>query len=134
MPELSTSYALVGMTQDSTFGPAVAVGQGGVFVEWTTASEEGTAGFRLLRRNARTVIRHLDRLRAQHLDQHVLLGQQCRAGLRLVGDQSVQWAGRAHFVTAAADSYHHQSGSCKMGSDDMAVVDPRLRVRGAERL
>jgi hypothetical protein len=27
---------------------------GGVFTEWTTASEEGTAGFRLLRRNPRT--------------------------------------------------------------------------------
>lgn len=38
------------------------------------------------------------------------------------------------FVTAAADSYHHQSGSCKMGSDDMAVVDPQLKVRGVEGL
>jgi choline dehydrogenase len=36
------------------------------------------------------------------------------------------------FVTAAADSYHHQAGSCKMGSDDMAVVDPQLKVRGLE--
>lgn len=38
------------------------------------------------------------------------------------------------FVTAAADSYHHQAGSCKMGSDDMAVVDPQLKVRGIEGL
>jgi choline dehydrogenase len=38
------------------------------------------------------------------------------------------------FVTAAADSYHHQAGSCKMGSDDMAVVDPSLKVRGVEGL
>jgi choline dehydrogenase len=38
------------------------------------------------------------------------------------------------FVTAAADSYHHQSGSCKMGTDDMAVVDPDLKVRGVEGL
>ena len=38
------------------------------------------------------------------------------------------------FATAAADSYHHQSGSCKMGSDDMAVVDAQLRVRGVEGL
>lgn len=32
------------------------------------------------------------------------------------------------FVRASADSYHHQVGSCKMGLDDMAVVDPQLRV------
>jgi choline dehydrogenase len=38
------------------------------------------------------------------------------------------------FVTAAADSYHHQAGSCKMGSDDFAVVDPQLKVRGVEGL
>jgi choline dehydrogenase len=34
------------------------------------------------------------------------------------------------FVRATADSYHHQAGSCKMGTDDLAVVDPQLRVHG----
>jgi choline dehydrogenase len=38
------------------------------------------------------------------------------------------------FVRARADSYHHQAGSCRMGIDDLAVVDPLLRVRGAEGL
>ncbi len=34
------------------------------------------------------------------------------------------------YVRATADSYHHQAGSCRMGTDDMAVVDPLLRVHG----
>ena len=38
------------------------------------------------------------------------------------------------FVRQKADSYHHQVGSCKMGLDDMAVVDPHLRVYGVEGL
>lgn len=38
------------------------------------------------------------------------------------------------FVRGNADSYHHQVGSCKMGLDDMAVVDPQLRVYGVEGL
>jgi choline dehydrogenase len=38
------------------------------------------------------------------------------------------------FVRATADCYHHQSGSCRMGIDDLAVVDPRLRVRGVDGL
>jgi choline dehydrogenase len=36
------------------------------------------------------------------------------------------------FVRAHADSYHHQAGSTRMGIDDLAVVDPQLRVRGVE--
>jgi choline dehydrogenase len=38
------------------------------------------------------------------------------------------------WVRQNADSYHHQAGSCKMGSDDMAVVDPQLRVYGVQGL
>lgn len=38
------------------------------------------------------------------------------------------------FVRATADSYHHQAGSARMGVDDLAVVDPRLRVHGIEGL
>lgn len=36
------------------------------------------------------------------------------------------------FVRGHADSYHHQAGSCRMGVDDLSVVDPRLRVHGVE--
>ena len=38
------------------------------------------------------------------------------------------------FVKERADSYHHQAGSCKMGLDEMSVVDPQLRVFGVEGL
>jgi choline dehydrogenase len=34
------------------------------------------------------------------------------------------------FVRQFAESYHHQAGSCRMGMDALAVVDPRLRVHG----
>ncbi len=42
--------------------------------------------------------------------------------------------GLRDFVRANADSYHHQAGSCRMGVDDLAVVDPRLSVRGVTNL
>jgi choline dehydrogenase len=38
------------------------------------------------------------------------------------------------YVRRVAVSYHHQVGTCRMGSDEEAVVDPELRVRGVERL
>jgi choline dehydrogenase len=38
------------------------------------------------------------------------------------------------YVRRVAVSYHHQVGTCRMGSDEEAVVDPQLRVRGVEGL
>ena len=38
------------------------------------------------------------------------------------------------YVRRTAISYHHQVGTCRMGVDGEAVVDPRLRVRGLEGL
>lgn len=38
------------------------------------------------------------------------------------------------FVRERADTYHHQVGSCRMGTDELSVVDPQLRVRGVEGL
>jgi choline dehydrogenase len=38
------------------------------------------------------------------------------------------------YVRETAITYHHQVGTCKMGTDGAAVVDPRLRVHGIEGL
>ncbi len=38
------------------------------------------------------------------------------------------------YVRQFAESYHHQCGSCRMGLDALAVVDPRLKVHGIEGL
>jgi choline dehydrogenase len=38
------------------------------------------------------------------------------------------------YVRSTAITYHHQVGTCKMGVDADAVVDPQLRVRGIDGL
>ena len=38
------------------------------------------------------------------------------------------------YVRQTAITYHHQVGTCKMGTDPLAVVDPTLRVHGIEGL
>ena len=38
------------------------------------------------------------------------------------------------FIRAKAETVYHPVGSCRMGSDDSAVVDTQLRVRGVEGL
>ncbi len=38
------------------------------------------------------------------------------------------------YVRTTVASYHHQAGTCRMGQDEHAVVDPELRVRGVDGL
>jgi choline dehydrogenase len=42
--------------------------------------------------------------------------------------------GLEEYVRRTAITYHHQVGTCRMGADEDAVVDARLRVRGVEGL
>ena len=39
-----------------------------------------------------------------------------------------------NYLRDTAITYHHQVGTCRMGIDELAVVDPQLRVRGVDGL
>ena len=43
-------------------------------------------------------------------------------------------AGLGDFIRATSATMFHPAGTCRMGSDADSVVDPNLRVRGADRL
>lgn len=47
------------------------------------------------------------------------------------GMNDAQWE---QIIRNRADTIYHPVGTCKMGVDDMAVVDPQLRVRGLQGL
>ncbi|MFC1430155.1 GMC family oxidoreductase [Streptacidiphilus sp. N1-3] len=49
--------------------------------------------------------------------------QELQPGPDVVGDEALR-----DFIRRSAESYHHQAGSCRMGVDDLSVVDPELRV------
>jgi choline dehydrogenase len=50
---------------------------------------------------------------------------------RPVPDNDADWES---YVRAKAIPGYHPNGTCRMGSDEAAVVDPRLRVKGIDRL
>ncbi|MEX0346975.1 MAG: GMC family oxidoreductase [Rhizobiaceae bacterium] len=52
----------------------------------------------------------------------------------LYSNQDTSDAELMQHIRNRADTVYHPVGTCKMGTDDMAVVDPRLRVRGIDGL
>lgn len=42
--------------------------------------------------------------------------------------------GLLDYIRSNADTGFHYCGTARMGTDDMAVVDPQLRVRGVDKL
>jgi choline dehydrogenase len=50
------------------------------------------------------------------------------------GEEVRDEAGLLDFIERKAESIYHPVGTCRMGSDDEAVLDPQLRVRGVEGL
>ena len=49
-------------------------------------------------------------------------------------DQAQDDAGVIEYIRQYIETDYHPVGTCKMGMDDMAVVDPRLKVKGVENL
>jgi choline dehydrogenase len=76
-----------------------------------------TAGVKLCRRLGQA--RAFDRFR----------GAEVYPGLTAQSDQAV-----VEYIRGMAESCYHPVGTCKMGEDPLAVVDPRLRVHGIEGL
>lgn len=56
-------------------------------------------------------------------------GAETHPGIGVKSDEEI-----AGSIRATAETLYHPVGTCKMGTDAMAVVDPRLRVRGVEGL
>jgi choline dehydrogenase len=50
------------------------------------------------------------------------------------GPEIADDAGLAQFARERGTTLYHPVGTCKMGIDETAVVDPELRVRGIDRL
>jgi len=56
-------------------------------------------------------------------------GAEIQPGENVQSDEEID-----SFVRRSVESAYHPSCTCKMGSDEMAVVDPQVRVRGIENL
>lgn len=56
-------------------------------------------------------------------------GQEISPGSEFTRDADIR-----NFIRQKAETIYHPVGSCRMGSDDDAVVDPELRVKGIEGL
>jgi len=56
-------------------------------------------------------------------------GEEVAPGADVTSDESLQ-----AYVREVCDTVYHPVGTCKMGTDPMAVVDPELRVYGVEGL
>ena len=52
----------------------------------------------------------------------------------LPGDHIQDEKGLRDYIAQATTQFFHLVGTCKMGTDDRAVVDPQLRVHGIEGL
>lgn len=66
-------------------------------------------------------------LQAEPFDQY--RGEEVVPGSDVQSDEEL-----IEYIRRSAETLYHPVGTCKMGTDEMAVVDDRLRVRGVDRL
>lgn len=83
--------------------------------------EEDREGFRACVRLTREIIHQ------QALDDY--RGEEIQPGIDVQTDEEID-----AFVREFVESAYHPSCSCKMGTDDLAVVDPKTRVHGIQGL
>lgn len=80
------------------------------------------------RENAIALLRYMRKLASQPaLARHIV--EELIPGPEIQDDEALLEATFTYGNTG-----YHPSGTCRMGSDDGAVLDPRLRVRGVDRL
>lgn len=91
-----------------------------IFTNFLSAAADADALARGIRM-ARDVARQpaLDRFRGNE----ILPGAKAKSDAELLS-----------YIRSVASTLHHASGTCRMGRDEMAVVDAELMVRGCERL
>jgi choline dehydrogenase len=82
-------------------------------------------------RDRRTLVEAVRMLREIHAEPgfRELWEAELIPGDAVDGDDAILQA-----IRSTGGTVFHQVGTCRMGSDDAAVVDPQLRVRGVERL
>ncbi len=56
-------------------------------------------------------------------------GEEVAPGASVTNDKAIR-----DYIRQACDTVNHPVGTCKMGTDEMAVVDSQLKVRGIDRL
>ena len=56
-------------------------------------------------------------------------GNEFKPGVQVQSDEDI-----LEYVRAEGESVYHPVGTCKMGNDDMAVVNERLQVHGVKSL
>lgn len=83
--------------------------------------EEDREGFRACVRLTREIINQ------SSFDQY--RGEEIQPGIDVQTDEEID-----SFVRQFVESAYHPSCSCKMGTDELAVVDPKTRVHGIEGL
>ena len=82
-------------------------------------------------RDIETLSRGIERVR-QIMAQPAMAGmvvEELEPGVEKTSNEALE-----HHLRTTATTVYHPAGTCRMGSDERAVVDPNLRVKGAQGL